>query len=147
MSEKLPNTSPHSSATLQLARPVILHAERGGHAALALDAVLEGDADQVALPVVGPGMVDAAEVLGVAARLERDQGAAMGAAVLEGVELAIGVARDDDGGIADGGGAVVADVGQLGGQAQEAPQRALEQPALLGRVDLCGPETASRECG
>ena len=120
----------------QLARPVVLHAERRRHAALAFDAVLEGDADEVALPVVGPGVVDAAEVLGIAARLERDQSAPVRAAVLEGVELAVGVARHDHRSVADGGGAEVAHVGHLRGQAQKIPQRALEKPALLRCVDL-----------
>ena len=63
-------------ADAQFARSVILDAERPRHAALAVDSILEGDGDQVALQVVLPGMVDA-EVPGFAALLEEDQRAAM----------------------------------------------------------------------
>ena len=87
---------------------MILHAERRRHAALALDAVLEGDADQITLPVVGPGVVDAAEILDVTALLQRDQSAAVCAAILERVDFAVRVARHDDWRVADGGGAEVA---------------------------------------
>src|SRR5262249_10115025 len=61
----------------QLARIVALHAERRRHSALALDAVLERDLLEVALSVVAPGVIDASESLGVAAALQRDQGAPM----------------------------------------------------------------------
>ena len=60
-----------------------------GHSALALDAVLEGDLPEVALPVVAPGVIDAGEGLRVAAGFQGDQGAAMRAAVLESIEFAV----------------------------------------------------------
>src|SRR5258708_14821109 len=50
----------------QLAQTVIAEAEVFLHAALAVDAVPERDAEQIALQAVGPGMVDAAEILRVA---------------------------------------------------------------------------------
>src|ERR1700689_3506221 len=80
---------PERFGKAKLARIVPFHAKRGRHPAFALDAILERDALEVALPVIGPCMIDAAEILGIAARLQRDQGAAMGAAVLECVKLAV----------------------------------------------------------
>ena len=119
----------------QLARVVLLHAERRRHAALALDAVLEGDLLEVALPVVAPGVIDAGERLGVAAALQRDQRAAMRAAVLEGIEFAVGVSGDDDRGVADEGRDEVAGVLHLDRQAEIIPGWPLEDALLLGGVD------------
>ncbi len=67
----------------------------------------------------------------MAAIVEADQRAAMRAAVLEGAEFAVFGARDDDRHGTDEGGAVVADVGEFIFQAEEAPDRALEQALLL----------------
>src|ERR1700744_3099545 len=93
----------------QLARAVLLHPKTLGHAALTLDAVLEGDAAQIALPVVGPGVIDATEILfALAVSVEADQRAAMRAAVFEGVDLAVIVPDHHDRGLADLGGAEVA---------------------------------------
>ena len=47
---------------MQLAQVVLLHAEFRRHAALALDAVLEGDAGQPAFEVVAPAVIDAGDV-------------------------------------------------------------------------------------
>ena len=85
----------------QLARIVLLHAEAVGHPAFALDPVFEGDARQVALRVVGPGMIDAGKILlSLAVRVEADQRASVRAAVLENIDFAIVIARDNDGRIA-----------------------------------------------
>src|ERR1700744_2955277 len=98
----------------QLERAVLLHAEALGHAALALDAILERDAAEVALPVVGPGVVDAAEILfALAVIVETDQRAAMGAAVLERIDLAVIVTGDHDRGVANLGGTEVAGLRQF----------------------------------
>src|SRR5882672_6884019 len=78
----------------QLAQTVIAEAEVFLHAALAVDAVPERNAEQIALQVVGPGVIDAAEVLRVALVLQANHRAAMCAAVLESIELAVRVARD-----------------------------------------------------
>src|ERR1700744_1274820 len=107
----------------ELARIVLLHAERGGHAALAPDAVLEGDFLEVALPVIAPGVIDAGEGLGVAAALQRDQGAAMCAAVLEGVELAVRIPAYDHRGVADKRRDEVAGVLHLDREAEIVPTR------------------------
>ena len=72
----------------QLARAVVGAAERLRHAALAGDAVLEGDRVEVAFQVVVPGVIDAGEVARIAAAIERDQRPAVRAAVLECVDLA-----------------------------------------------------------
>ena len=75
----------------------------------------------------------------MAAIVEADQRAAMRAAVLEGTQLGVFSARDHDGHGADEGGAVVADVGQFIFQAEEIPDRTLEQALLLKRehVGVC----------
>ena len=133
----------------QLARAVVGDLEIRRHAALALDALLEGHARQVALQIIGPGVVDAGEALGcLALVVEADQRAAMGAAVLEGVDLARPVARDHHGGVAHEGGAPVAGVRHIAFKAQETPRRALKNPLLLLRVDVLaleGPEGHARQ--
>src|SRR5262249_6860016 len=103
---------------------------------LALDAFLEGDLLEVALPVVTPGVIDAGECLGVAAALQRDQGAAMRATVLERVEFTVGIPDDDHRGVADEGRDEIAGVLHLDGKTKIIPGRALEDPLLLGGVDV-----------
>src|ERR1700742_2979209 len=103
---------------------MLLHLETLGHAALALDAVLEGDAAQVALPVISPGVIDAAEILfALAVIVQTDERAAMGAAVLERIDLAIIVAGDDDRGFADLGDAEIAGLRQFHLERQIMPAR------------------------
>src|ERR1700748_3796232 len=115
----------------QLARAVLFHAEALGHAALALDAILEGDAAEIALPVIGPGVVDAAEILcALAVIVETDQRATMGAAVLERIDLAVIVTGDHDRGVANLGGAEVAGLRQFHLKRQVMPGRPLEDPLL-----------------
>src|SRR5580700_6757765 len=92
----------------QLARAMLLHPETVGHAALAFHPILERDAPEVALPVVGPCVIDAAEVLfALAVVVQTDQCAAMRAAVLESVDLAVAVAGDDHRRVANLGGAEI----------------------------------------
>ncbi len=52
---------------------VLLQVEIFRHAALAADAVLEGEADELAVEPVVPGMVDAGQRLGVALVLQADE--------------------------------------------------------------------------
>jgi hypothetical protein len=119
------NTRPHSVVVRSLRGLKLSRLKSFGHAAQAVDAALEGDALEVAAEVVAPGVVDALEVvLDVAAVVEGDQRAAMGAAVLEAVDRAVGVAHDDDRHVADLVGAVVALVGDVGLEADEVPGRA-----------------------
>jgi len=119
----------------QLAGPVVGLAEGRGHAALAVAAPLEGDADQTAREVVGPGVVDALEVAaGGPAIVQRDQGAAVGAAVLERMDLTLCPPHHDDRHLAEEAGAVVTRLGEIGGEADVAPDRPLEDAAQLGAV-------------
>ena len=118
----------------QALQPVFFLAEFGRHAALALHAVLERDAGQLAGEVVGPAVIDAAEFLDVAGALQAQQVAAMGAAVDEGVDRAGRVAHDDHRGLADRGGDVVAGFGEFDREAEVVPGGALEQALLLAVV-------------
>ena len=56
----------------ELARAMLFFAERGRHATLALDAFLEGNAGQISLSVVAPGVIDALETIRTA-RAERER--------------------------------------------------------------------------
>ena len=72
--------------------------------------------------------------LDAAGAFDAQQVAAMGAAVDEGVDRAGRVAHDDDRGLADGGGDVVAGFGEFDGEAEVVPGGAFEQALLLARV-------------
>ena len=115
---------------------MLLLAELRRHAALALDALLERDAGQVAFEVVAPAVVDAGDLLAVALPGQAQQVAAMGAAVDEGIDRAVRPARDDDRDLADRRRHPIAGVRDLGGQAQIAPGRPLEDALLFERVLL-----------
>src|SRR5207247_9340189 len=71
------------------ARAVGRLGECGGHAAPAIGALLEGDAGEIALEVVRPGMVDALKMLRGAVIVQRDQGAPVRAAILEGADAPV----------------------------------------------------------
>jgi hypothetical protein len=119
----------------QLARPMVGLAEGPRHAPASVRSLLERDADQGALEVVAPGVVHALEVAaGVAAVVERDQRAAMGATVLEGVDRAPGSAHHDDRHLADEGGAVVTGLLHVGLETDVAPGGAFEDAAQLRAV-------------
>src|ERR1700722_4240592 len=139
--------NPEGFGQAKLARVMLLHAEGGRHATLALDAVLESHLLEVALTVVAPGVIDAGESLGVAALLQRDQCTSMRAAVLEGVEFTVGVPADDDRGIADEGGNEVACVLHLDCEAEIVPGRSLKDTALLGGIDVAILEDPERHAG
>lgn len=115
----------------QLARAVLFHAERRRHAAIALDAILESDAGQIALQVVTPGVIHAGEVFGFTTVLQGKEGATMRAAILEGVEFAVAVAGHDNRGLANETGLKVAGLGNLSLEAKIIPVRPLEQPRLF----------------
>ena len=80
---------PGEAFDAQLPRRVLLGLAVGGHAALAGDAAAERDAGELAGEVIGPVVIDADDLLRLAALLEAEQRAAMGAAVLEGVDRAV----------------------------------------------------------
>ena len=118
----------------ELSRPVLGLAEGLGHAAQATDALLEGDAEEVAPQVVAPRVIDALEVLGVAPIVEGDQRSAVRAPVLEGVDLAVLAADHDDRHLAHERGPVVARPLDVHLEAHVVPGRPLEDAAQLGLV-------------
>jgi hypothetical protein len=120
---------------VQLAQAVLFQVEIGRVATLAAEAPAKWHADQVALGVVGPLVVDAGQRVGVAAQIPAHQRAAVGAAVHQHVELAVGIAGDDDRRVADERGLVVAGLGQLGGQRHVVPGSAAEDALLFELVD------------
>ena len=81
-------------------------------------------------------MIDALDLPGIAAALDAQQVAAMGAAVDKGVDLAVIAAGHDDCGLADRRRDPIARIRDLGGEAQIAPGRPLEDPLLLQPVLL-----------
>ena len=105
------------------------------HPPAALDALLEGDADQLAGLVVGPGVVDAGEGAGVAEALQAQLRAAVGAAVLEGVDPAVARPHDDDRHVADRRRLVVAGFGNLAFEGEIVPDRPHEDAFALTGVD------------
>ena len=78
--------SPDNSATRKPLQMVVVLAEFRRHAALALDAALEGDPGQLAFEVVAPAVIDAGDLLAVALFCQAQEVAAMGAAVDKGVD-------------------------------------------------------------
>lgn len=119
-----------------LARPVVLHAEIGRHAALPVHPVAKGDGLQVAAQIVAPGVVDAVEILHPPAIFQADHGAAMHTPVLERGDRAVFRARHHHRHGADEAGAEVADFRNVGFQAQIVPDRTFEHAALLVARDL-----------
>src|SRR5690349_22882642 len=115
---------------------VLLLAEFGRHAALPLDAALEGDAGELAGKVVAPAVIDAGDFLAVALLGQAQQIAAMGAAVNKGVDRAVRAARDNDGHLADRRRDPIAGHRDLRGEAQIAPGRPFEDALLLEPVLL-----------
>ncbi len=111
---------------------MLLHLEIGGHAAFAVDPALEGDGAEVAGEIVTPGVVGAGEILDVAAVFESDQRAAMGAAVFERMNFSLCAAHDDDGHLADEGGAVVAFVGDIDIEGEVIPEWSFKNFLLFG---------------
>src|SRR5260370_27428044 len=92
-----PEYQPVQRCDPEFPRTVFLHPESIGHSALPLHAVLERNALEVALPVVGPGMIDATEVLlALAVGIQTDQRTSMGTPIFEGVDLTIRLTRGDN---------------------------------------------------
>ena len=108
-----------------------------------LDVVHVGGADEAAGEVVGPGVVGAAERLEVAAA-GRDLGAAMDAHIVEGVDLAVAVAGDDDGLADDVEGHVVPGLLELLDAGHGEPVL-LEDLLLLEGEDLFGGVDGARQ--
>src|SRR3954454_12654365 len=113
---------------------VFLLAELRRHAALPLDAVLERDRGQMTFEIIAPAVINAGDFLAVPVVCQAQQIAAMGAAVNEGVDLAVRAARDDDRDLADRRRVPVTGFRDLAVEAQIAPGRPLEHALLLDPV-------------
>ncbi len=120
----------------QFSRRLLLEIEVVGHAAFALEPLAEGQAGELAGGGIAPAVIEAHVALGVPAQLAHDHRAAVRAAVDEGVDRAVLVARHHDRRVADPRGAEVAGVRDLGFQTQIAPGRAAEDALHLERVQL-----------
>ena len=130
----------------QFFQPVLFETEALRHAALAADAAAERDAGQIAGEIVAPGMIDAGQpVLGVAALLQADEIAAMGAAVDHRMDLAVLAARDDDRRLAEKRRLVVARLGQFVGEAEILPGGAEKDRGRVRRGRSPGRRTPGTE--
>ncbi len=115
---------------------MLFEAEARRHPALAGDTPAKGDTVEVAGEIVAPGVVDAGQVVGMAAPLEANEVAAMGAAVDHCMDLAVLPSGDDDRGLAEKGRQVVTRLGEFAGECEILPGRPEKDPAELGAVDL-----------
>src|SRR5437016_6253464 len=115
---------------------MVVLAEFRRHAALALDPALKGDPGQLAFEVIAPAVIDAGDLLAVALLGQAQEVAAMGAAVDEGIDRAVGPAHDDDRDLANRCRDPVAGLRDLGREAQIVPGWPLEDPLLLDPVLL-----------
>ena len=104
--------------------------------ALALQAVAKGNTLQAPLQIVGPGMVDAIQQLGIALLLEADQSALVNTAVDHGMDIAIFVPRDDDRDFTNRGRLEIAGIGNIDLQAEKIPNRAAKDALLLQRINF-----------
>ena len=103
--------------------------------AVLLDPAAERHALQVALERVAPLVVRADEFLAVAVPLAAEAHAAVRADVLDDVERAVGIAREDHRAFADHGALVVARIRHLGFQADIAPVVLVEEAFEFLAVD------------
>src|SRR5205823_10523752 len=105
----------------QLFEAVLLEPEARRHAPLAGNAAPEGDAVEIACEIVAPSVIDAGQIVGVAAPLQANEIAAMGAAVDHCVDLAVLPPGDDDRRLAEKGRQVIAWLRQFTGKCQILP--------------------------
>ncbi len=107
----------------QFAQPVLVEAKTLRHSALPGDAAAKGDAVEVAFEIIAPGVIDAGQIVGMAAPFQTDEVAAVGAAVEHRMNLAVMSAGDDDRSLAKKGRQIVARFGQFSGEGQKLPSR------------------------
>src|SRR4030088_157571 len=119
-----------------LPRPMLVRLAIRRHAALAADAAAEGDAREFAGKVIGPVVIDADDLAGLAALLEAQERAAMRATVLEGVDRTVPVARHHHRHVAEVRRAKRLGPRPLRLQAQKCPGVAAEYARLLLGVKL-----------
>ena len=117
-------------------QPMFLRAEIGGHAALAAIAAAERHAEQVAGEVVGPLVIGADELLRRAAAGGADLHAAMGAAIDQHVDRAIGAADGDHLAVAELAALEIARIGDFGFEADIEPVGRAEDAVQFAREDV-----------
>ena len=120
---------------LQGLEVMVLELEIVGHAALILDPAAEGYGGKHALEVVGPLVIGAGELLGVAVFAVAESRAAMGATVDQDVDAALHVANDDDRPGADPGALEIPGIGDIRFERHIAVGGAGENPLLLPVID------------
>ena len=106
---------------VKLAQSPLRHVEIRRHAALSLYAAAERHGRQIALQAVGPVVIGAYETVGAAPVFAAEFDPAMGAAVLEDMDLSVHVAGNDNGERADIGPEIVPGLGHLAVQADIVP--------------------------
>ena len=100
------------------------------------------------MQIVRPGVVDAAESLLISTVLiETNECAPMRAPVFKGVDLALRIARYDDGDIAHEGGAEVSGIGDIDFETQVVPGVSLEHALLFLLVEILALEGPIRHAG
>ena len=114
------------------------------HTALALYPLLLGHREQSAGMVVAPHVIGAVELARVAAQPGDHLRAAMGAAVLEGVNRAFLAPHDDHAALAEIGRRIIALVGDFPLQREILPVRAAEHPVELDVVEFAVVEYLER---
>lgn len=119
----------------ELLHAVLLRVEVLRHAALAAHATAERHAGEAAVLRVRPPVVHADVLLRVAESLAAHDRATMPAAVHEGRNHAVVLARHHDRRLAHQRGAIVARLGDFGLEAQVAPRRPAEDPLQLLPVE------------
>src|SRR5215471_10899332 len=124
------------SLDAQLFEPVLFEPKACRHAAAPGDAAAKGDAFEVAGEVVAPSVIDAGQVLGMAAPLQADEIAAMGAAIDHRMDLAVLAAGDHDRRLAQESRQVIARLRQLAGERQILPSRPEKDAGELRAVNL-----------
>src|SRR5215470_8584233 len=102
---------------LQFSQVVLRPLEVFRHSALPLDAALKGNSCQVAGKVVAPAVIHARDVVGVAAPLETEERAAVGAPIDKGMQLTRLRARNNDGALANAGDQIIAGIVDLNSEA------------------------------
>src|SRR5215472_16949687 len=100
----------------QLFEPVLFEAKARRHSALAGHTAAKRDAVEIAFEIVAPSVIDAGQVVGMAASLQTNEVAAMSAAVDHRVDLTVIAAGDDDRRFAEKGRQVIARLRQFAGE-------------------------------
>jgi hypothetical protein len=106
------------------------------HPAFALETTNKGNANEIAGLVVTPVVVDAGEVVGVAAEVTYQKRAAVRTPIDECVENPVAAAVNHNRGVADEGRSIIAGFGNLRFEPREVPYRAAEYSLLLEAINF-----------